>query len=181
MHYLTVNVDFLTVLVFLISHNHRPCRWLAIAPLGHVTGWAYRLVEKSANRTTFTGMPLKGLYFICPLLPADPWTGRHTLWCSTVLLHNLVAVDFVCTVLLLFYCALLYQHKILYTRNVYFHICISYWRISQISSNCSFLWDTPLFVIHYTWAVLRQAYEYGLCTLLLRVSLLPCIRIVFSA
>ena len=32
------------------------------APLRHVIGGAYRLVEKSANRADYTGMPLKGLY-----------------------------------------------------------------------------------------------------------------------
>ena len=43
------------------NHNHRPCRWFAQAPLGHVPGRAYRLVESSANRADFPGMPLKGL------------------------------------------------------------------------------------------------------------------------
>ena len=37
------------------------CRWFAQAPLGHVPGRAYRLVESSANRADFPGMPLKGL------------------------------------------------------------------------------------------------------------------------
>ena len=39
------------------NHNHRPCRWFALAPLGHDPGWAYRLVEKSANRAVFPGCP----------------------------------------------------------------------------------------------------------------------------
>ena len=43
------------------NHNHRPCRWFAQAPLGHVPGRAYRLIESSANRADFPGMPLKGL------------------------------------------------------------------------------------------------------------------------
>ena len=29
-------------------------------PLGHVPGRAYRLIEQSANRADFPGMPLKG-------------------------------------------------------------------------------------------------------------------------
>ena len=44
-------------LIWISNHNHRPCRWFAQAPLGHVLGWAYRLVEKPANRTTFTDCP----------------------------------------------------------------------------------------------------------------------------
>ena len=43
------------------NHNHRPCRWFAQAPLGHAPGRAYRLVESSANRADFPGLPLKGL------------------------------------------------------------------------------------------------------------------------
>ena len=39
------------------NHNHRPCRWFALAPLGHDPGWAYRLVEKSANRAVLPGCP----------------------------------------------------------------------------------------------------------------------------
>ncbi len=50
-----------TALTLLHNHNHRPCRWFAQAPLGHAPGRAYRLVESSANRADFPGMPLKGL------------------------------------------------------------------------------------------------------------------------
>ena len=46
------------------NHNHRPCRWFAQAPLGHVPGRAYRLVERSANRADFPGMPLKGPIYL---------------------------------------------------------------------------------------------------------------------
>lgn len=46
------------------NHNHRPCRWFAQAPLGHVPGRAYRLIEQSANRADFPGMPLKGLFYL---------------------------------------------------------------------------------------------------------------------
>jgi dihydrofolate reductase len=34
------------------------------APLGHVPGRAYRLIEQSANRADFPGMPLKGLFYL---------------------------------------------------------------------------------------------------------------------
>lgn len=47
-----------------LNHNHRPCRWFAQAPLGHVLGGAYRLVERSANRADFSGLPLKGLIYL---------------------------------------------------------------------------------------------------------------------
>ena len=47
--------------IIALNHNHRPCRWFAQAPLGHVPGRAYRLVESSANHEDFPGMPLKGL------------------------------------------------------------------------------------------------------------------------
>ena len=43
--------------VRVLNHNHRPCRWFAQAPLGHALGRAYRLIEKSANCTTFPGCP----------------------------------------------------------------------------------------------------------------------------
>ena len=46
------------------NHNHRPCRWYAQAPLGHDPGRAYRLIERSANRADFPGVPLKGLIYL---------------------------------------------------------------------------------------------------------------------
>lgn len=46
------------------NHNHRPCRWFAQAPLGHVPGRAYRLIERSANRADFPGLPLKGPIYL---------------------------------------------------------------------------------------------------------------------
>ena len=34
-------------MVFSYNHNHRPCRWYALAPLGPFTSRAYRLIEFS--------------------------------------------------------------------------------------------------------------------------------------
>ena len=46
---------------------------------------------------------------------------------------NLLLIDSEYTLLLQLYFFLLYLHNILYTRNVYFHICISNLHVFQIS------------------------------------------------
>ncbi len=69
------------------NHNHRPCRWFAQAPLGHVPGGAYRLVERSANRADFPGMPLKGLFYLPPFtgLPVNGSTYSVILiWSAAI-------------------------------------------------------------------------------------------------
>ena len=40
-----------------MNHTHRPCRWFAQDRLGHDPGRANRLIEWSANRADFPGLP----------------------------------------------------------------------------------------------------------------------------
>ena len=73
-----------------------------------------------------------------------------------------------------------YLHNILCTKNVDFRISTSYWHISQKSLNFLFLWDIPLFVIHYTWAVWIPTYVCGLYRLLLLLFAHLFGRIIFA-
>ena len=124
-------------------------------------------------------MPLKGLLFICPFVPADPWTGRRTLWYSFARRYNLPVADFGCTPVLSSYSFRLYSHNIPGTRNADCHTCTWDSHTSWKSLNYSFLLDSPLSVLHYTWVGLIRA--YGLCTPLPRLFLSPYIRMVFEA
>ena len=140
------------------------------APLGHKT--------KVCQPLHFHWPPLKGL-LICLLLPAYPYTGLHFLLMSFGRKIYLPAIDFVCILLLLFYFCLLFLLNILFTKNVYFRICFSYWHISLKSLNFFFLWDIPFFVIHYSLAVLIPAYVCALCRLRLLLFLPAFTHIIF--
>ena len=54
------------------SHNHRPCRWLAPAPVGHVNRLSLKARRKVCQPHDFYRHAPKGALFICPLLLAHP-------------------------------------------------------------------------------------------------------------
>lgn len=47
-----------------MNHTHRLCRWFVQDRLGHDPGRANRLIEWSANRADFPGLPLKGPIYL---------------------------------------------------------------------------------------------------------------------
>ena len=51
---------------FIFSHNHRPCRWLALAPLGHVTRLSLKARRKVCQPRDFYRHAPKGAFLFAP-------------------------------------------------------------------------------------------------------------------